>query len=199
MSTIPAIVSMLQYTSQLVFTEYILLLQNLEFEGIMRFYFQSTTREAQQKVATKCIRVSNTANTNSVIEALVQKFRPDLRMLTNQSSYALYEVHSNEGESWREFHLSSLPYTIVLTLCNSLWAQCADVLIGTYYADFLHVRIVIKCTCVCVVNTVPRNIYVERVCMFLHGVELHTGSRNIFSCYLCVYVCTKIMYMCWLS
>lgn len=77
----------------------ILLPQNLEFEGIMRFYFQSTTREAQQKVATKCIRVSNTANTNSVIEALVQKFRPDLRMLTNQSSYALYEVHSNEGES----------------------------------------------------------------------------------------------------
>lgn len=72
--------------------------QNLEFEGIMRFYFQSTTREAQQKVATKCIRVSNTASTNSVIEALVQKFRPDLRMLTNQSSYALYEVHSNEGE-----------------------------------------------------------------------------------------------------
>lgn len=87
-----------QYTP-ICATESILLPQNLEFEGIMRFYFQSTTREAQQKVATKCIRVSNTANTNSVIEALVQKFRPDLRMLTNQSSYALYEVHSNEGES----------------------------------------------------------------------------------------------------
>ena len=27
----------------------------------------------------------------------MQKFRPDLRMLTSQSSYALYEVHSNEG------------------------------------------------------------------------------------------------------
>ena len=62
----------------------------------MRFYFQSPDRESQ-KVATKCIRVSNTATTSSVIEALVQKFRPDLRMLTNPSSYALYEVHSNEG------------------------------------------------------------------------------------------------------
>ena len=71
--------------------------QNLEFEGIMRFYFQSTTKDAQQKVATKCIRVSNTANTDSVINALVQKFRPDMRMLTDPSSYALYEVHSNEG------------------------------------------------------------------------------------------------------
>ena len=63
----------------------------------MRFYFQSPTVDSQQKVATKCIRVSNTADTDSVIEALVQKFRPDLRMLTSQSSYALYEVHSNEG------------------------------------------------------------------------------------------------------
>ena len=63
----------------------------------MRFYFQSKTKEMEQKVATKCIRVSNTANTDSVIEALVQKFRPDLRMLSSHSSYTLYEVHSNDG------------------------------------------------------------------------------------------------------
>ena len=62
----------------------------------MRFYFQSLGADGQ-KVATKCIRVSNTATTEMVIEALVQKFRPDMRMLTHQSSYALYEVHSDEG------------------------------------------------------------------------------------------------------
>ena len=71
-------------------------IQNLEFEGIMRFYFQSLGDDGQ-KVATKCIRVSNTATTEMVIEALVQKFRPDMRMLTHQSSYALYEVHTDEG------------------------------------------------------------------------------------------------------
>lgn len=62
----------------------------------MRFYFQSPGSDGQ-KVATKCIRVSNTATTVMVIEALVEKFRPDLRMLTSHSSYALYEVHSDGG------------------------------------------------------------------------------------------------------
>ena len=63
----------------------------------MRFYFQSPGSDAE-KVATKCIRVSNTATTERVIEALVQKFRPDMRMLTSHSSYALYEVHPDQGE-----------------------------------------------------------------------------------------------------
>lgn len=43
----------------------------------MRFYFQ----DAGQKVATKCIRVSSTATTQAVIETLIEKFRPDMRML----------------------------------------------------------------------------------------------------------------------
>ena len=67
----------------------------------MRFYFQSPGSDAE-KVATKCIRVSNTATTERVIEALVQKFRPDMRMLTSHSSYALYEVHPDQGERERE-------------------------------------------------------------------------------------------------
>ena len=71
-------------------------MQSLEFEGIMRFYFQSVGGDGQ-KVATKCIRVSNNATTEMVIEALVQKFRPDLRMLTGHSYYALYEVHADHG------------------------------------------------------------------------------------------------------
>ena len=62
----------------------------------MRFYFQSPST-GTEKVATKCIRVSSNASTEMVIEALVQKFRPDMRMLTCHSSYALYEVHRDEG------------------------------------------------------------------------------------------------------
>ena len=65
----------------------------------MRFYFQNEgIIKGSEKVATKCIRVSNTASTDMVIKALVEKFRPDMRMLTNQASYALYEVHSNQGK-----------------------------------------------------------------------------------------------------
>lgn len=64
----------------------------------MKFYFQYQD-DHRQKVATKCIRVSNTATVKEVIEVLVQKFRPDLRMLPNLSSYALYEVHDDEGEN----------------------------------------------------------------------------------------------------
>ena len=71
--------------------------QNLEFEGVMRFYFQSSESDGQ-KVATKCIRVSSTSTTAQVVEALVQKFRPDLRMLTTPSLYTLYEVHADGGK-----------------------------------------------------------------------------------------------------
>jgi afadin len=69
------------------------LLQDLEFHGVMRFYFQ----EAGERVATKCIRVSSTATTRAVIEALVEKFHPDLKMLTSPE-YAIWEVHENGDE-----------------------------------------------------------------------------------------------------
>ncbi len=65
----------------------------------MRFYFQADgpSKESEaEKVATKCIRVSNSATTDTVIQSLVTKFRPDMRMLTSQS-YSLYEVHVNQG------------------------------------------------------------------------------------------------------
>ena len=68
------------------------LAQNLDFYGVIRFFFQDN----QQSVATtKCLRVSSTATSKMVIEALIEKFRPDMRMLG--SSYALYEVHQNGG------------------------------------------------------------------------------------------------------
>ena len=65
----------------------------------MRFYFQTdgpSKDSESEKVATKCIRVSNSATTDTVIKSLITKFRPDMRMLTSQS-YSLYEVHANQG------------------------------------------------------------------------------------------------------
>lgn len=59
----------------------------------MRFYFQ----DSGQRVATKCVRVSSTATTRAVIEALVDKFHPDLRMLTSPD-YSLWEIHENGEE-----------------------------------------------------------------------------------------------------
>lgn len=66
---------------------------NLEFHGVMRFYFQ----DVGQKVATKCIRVASDATVADVIETLIEKFRPDMRMLS-VPNYALYEVHANGEE-----------------------------------------------------------------------------------------------------
>jgi len=66
--------------------------QALEFFGVMRFFYQ----DEGEKVSTKCIRVASTATTRDVMATLVEKFRPDLRMLT-RAQYALYEVHVNGG------------------------------------------------------------------------------------------------------
>ncbi|XP_053317193.1 afadin isoform X16 [Spea bombifrons] len=63
--------------------------EDLEFHGVMRFYFQD---KAAGNFATKCIRVSSTATTQDVIETLAEKFRPDMRMLSSPR-YSLYEVH----------------------------------------------------------------------------------------------------------
>lgn len=73
--------------------------QNLEFHGVMRFYFQ----DSGQKVATKCIRVASDATSQAVIETLIEKFRPDMRMLS-VPEYALYEIHENGGESNHRDH-----------------------------------------------------------------------------------------------
>ena len=58
----------------------------------MRFFFQ----DADSKVATKCIRVASDATSKDVVGTLVEKFRPDMRMLT-MPNYSLYEVHANGG------------------------------------------------------------------------------------------------------
>ncbi|KAM4625263.1 afadin [Polymixia lowei] len=64
--------------------------ENLEFHGVMRFYFED---QVAGNVATKCLRIYSTSSTHEVIEILSEKFRPDMKMLT--TCYSLYEVHTN--------------------------------------------------------------------------------------------------------
>lgn len=70
---------------------FVCILQACEFHGVVRFYFQDGSN-----VVTKCIRVASTATAQEVVDVLVEKFRPDMRMLT-ANKYALYEVHANGG------------------------------------------------------------------------------------------------------
>ena len=70
----------------------VLLLQDLEFHGVMRFFFQ----DMSHRVATKCVRVSSTATTQQVVNALIERFRPDMKMLT-ATALSLFEVFSNGG------------------------------------------------------------------------------------------------------
>ncbi|XP_053987017.1 uncharacterized protein LOC128880702 isoform X2 [Hylaeus volcanicus] len=80
--------------------------EDLEFHGVMRFYFQ----DSGQKVATKCIRVASDATSQAVIETLIEKFRPDMRMLS-VPEYALYEIHENEE---RKLGLDEKPLLVQL-------------------------------------------------------------------------------------
>ncbi|XP_050514857.1 afadin isoform X4 [Diabrotica virgifera virgifera] len=81
--------------------------EDLEFHGVMRFYFQ----DSGQKVATKCIRVASDATVEDVIGTLVEKFRPDMRMLS-VPSYALYELH--EGCQERKMPPDEKPLLVQL-------------------------------------------------------------------------------------
>lgn len=67
---------------------------------MMRFFFQ----DVGQKVATKCVRVESTATTQDVISTLIEKFRPDIRMLSIPE-YALYEIHMNGGKKKKKYFL----------------------------------------------------------------------------------------------
>jgi afadin len=66
----------------------------MEFYGVMRFYY----KEPGEKVTTKCIRVSSLATTLDVIEALIEKFKPDMKMLNQDISYEILEIHENGEE-----------------------------------------------------------------------------------------------------
>ncbi|GMT28497.1 hypothetical protein PFISCL1PPCAC_19794 [Pristionchus fissidentatus] len=81
--------------------------KGLEVEGVMRFYFCDDAG----RVCTKCIRVSSTATTQAVIEALVDKFLPDMKMLTDPD-YTLWEVH--EGGEERKLDGDEKPLLVQL-------------------------------------------------------------------------------------
>lgn len=80
---------------------------------MMRFLFQ----DEGAKLATKCIRVSSKAATDDVIETLVQKFRPDMKMLTTPI-YHLLEVDSNGGET------SATAASVTLIVFDRLAGRC---------------------------------------------------------------------------
>ena len=48
-------------------------------------------------MATKCVRVTSVETAEDVTRTLVEKFRPDMKMLSNPN-YSLYEVHPNGGK-----------------------------------------------------------------------------------------------------
>jgi len=79
----------------------------------MRFYFQ----DSGQKVATKCIRVASDATSQAVIETLIEKFRPDMRMLS-VPEYALYEIHENGGELNHRDYVSENNHVIIKSQKN---------------------------------------------------------------------------------
>ncbi|XP_061651455.1 afadin [Phyllopteryx taeniolatus] len=64
---------------------------NLVFQGVMRFYLED---RARRNIATKCLRFCSEASTSEVVEALAEKFRPDMKMLS--TCYSLYEIHGNK-------------------------------------------------------------------------------------------------------
>lgn len=74
----------------------------------MRFYFQ----EPGEKVATKCIRVASSATTEAVVDALMQKFHPDMKMLS-YAEYSIWEVHENGEE--RQLAHDEHPLLVQLT------------------------------------------------------------------------------------
>jgi len=79
----------------------------------MRFYYQSQDGKNGQKVATKCIRVTSSATTKEIIETLIEKFRPDMKML-EVPEYALYEIHES-GE--RRLGLEEKPLLVQVRFC----------------------------------------------------------------------------------
>ncbi|XP_044231429.1 afadin [Thunnus albacares] len=80
--------------------------ENLEFHGVMRFYFEDHVGD---NVATKCLRVCSSSSTREVIETLSEKFRPDLKMLS--TCYCLYEIHTSKE---RKLDLDERPLVVQL-------------------------------------------------------------------------------------
>eukprot|EP00111_Clytia_hemisphaerica_P006331 TCONS_00018348-protein len=62
--------------------------EKMQFSGVMRFFFQ----DSGQKATTKCIRVTSDQSVADIMPTLIDKFCPDLKMLS-MPNYELYEIH----------------------------------------------------------------------------------------------------------
>uniref|UniRef100_A0A5K3FSM0 Ras-associating domain-containing protein n=1 Tax=Mesocestoides corti TaxID=53468 RepID=A0A5K3FSM0_MESCO len=67
--------------------------ENQEFFGVVRFYFYGPN----DKFYSKCVRISSQSTARHLVNVLVEKFHPDLRLLKS-GRYALYEFHPSTGE-----------------------------------------------------------------------------------------------------
>ncbi|KAM3173008.1 hypothetical protein ACTXT7_013388 [Hymenolepis weldensis] len=67
--------------------------ENEEFFGVVRFYFYGPNN----KYYSKCVRISSNATARHLVNVLVEKFHPDLRLLKS-GRYALYEYHPSTEE-----------------------------------------------------------------------------------------------------
>ena len=60
----------------------------LEFSGVVRFFY----RDSKGPFNSKCIQVSSKDTCQHIIEILVEKFRPDMKMLSNPQDFSLCEI-----------------------------------------------------------------------------------------------------------
>ncbi|KAI6645983.1 Afadin-like isoform X2 [Oopsacas minuta] len=65
--------------------------ESLEFSGVIRFFY----RDSKGPFNTKCIKVSSKDTCQHLIEILVEKFRPDMKMLSNPQDFSLSEIFPN--------------------------------------------------------------------------------------------------------
>ena len=65
--------------------------ETLEFSGVVRFFY----RDSKGPFNSKCIKVSSKDTCQNVIEVLVEKFRPDMKMLSNPQDFSLSEIFPN--------------------------------------------------------------------------------------------------------
>ena len=65
--------------------------QALEFSGVIRFF----SRDSKGPFNSKCIQVSSKDTCQHLIEILVEKFRPDMKMLSNPQEFSLCEIFPN--------------------------------------------------------------------------------------------------------
>ena len=63
----------------------------LEFSGVVRFFY----RDSKGPFNSKCIKVSSKDTCQHIIEILVEKFRPDMKMLSNPQDFSLCEIFPN--------------------------------------------------------------------------------------------------------